>query len=309
MEFRELEMLLAIVEQGGFNKAAAALHISQSAISRKIDLLEAELGQKLFLRLGNHVVLTPVGEALAQHSRCIFRQLKLARMELSDITELREGKLSIGASVGACIYLLPPVLKKFHQEFPNIQLKVVVSGTDELIPQIRDGRIDLGLLTLPVVSDGLTVTRFYAEELVVIVGHDHPWASRKQIKADELTQFPFIIIEKESKARHILEGFFHSAKVLPRIEMELPNFSTIKPLVEINLGISIAPLGEVAKEVEEHRLHVLRIKGIRLERELGLVYLKAENTPRIIATLIQSLVAVGNILESGPAHRSARTQP
>src|SRR5207247_9680610 len=106
MDLRQLEMFLAIAEEGGFNKAAAKLYVSQSAISRKIGLLEGELGEKLFLRIVNRVLLSEAGETLLRHSRLIFRQLKTATMDISDIGQLQRGELSIGAGMTACVYVL-----------------------------------------------------------------------------------------------------------------------------------------------------------------------------------------------------------
>ncbi len=186
MDISQLKMFLSVVEQGGFNKAAAKLYISQSAISRKISLLEAELREKLFLRVGNRIMLTPAGEALVRHSRFILRQIKTATVEISDIANLKSGELSIGAGMTACVYLLPPVLKKFRETFNQVDVKVFTGGTDDLVSKIRDGRIDLGILTLPIVGDDLLITKLLTEELVIVVSQDHPWSKRSQIKAAEL---------------------------------------------------------------------------------------------------------------------------
>ncbi len=298
MDISQLKMFLSVVEQGGFNKAAAKLYISQSAISRKISLLEAELREKLFLRVGNRIMLTPAGEALVRHSRFILRQIKTATVEISDIANLKSGELSIGAGMTACVYLLPPVLKKFRETFNQVDVKVFTGGTDDLVSKIRDGRIDLGILTLPIVGDDLLITKLLTEELVIVVSQDHPWSKRSQIKAAELEKYPLIIFSKETNTRHLLDRFFKELGVTPPIAMELSNFATIKPLVEINLGISILPYTSVEAEIANKRLHVVRVKGNRLQRDIGLVHLKAEALPRAVSELIR-FFSRGN--SDGPA--------
>lgn len=289
MDLRQLEMFLAIAEEGGFNKASSKLYVSQSAISRKINLLEEELDEKLFLRIGNQVIITHAGEALLRHTRFIFRQLKAAATEVSEIGQLHRGEVSIGAGMTACIYLLPPALREFRERFPQVEVKVTTGTTSELLPQIRDGVVDLGILTLPIASKNLSVIPLMIEELVVIVSVDHPWSKRKYIEASELAKFPFIMYTEQSNMRHIVDEMFQEFDIVPQIAMELDNFAIIKPLVGINLCISILPLYSVTDEVKSKRLHILRIKGKKLERNLGLVHLKTEYQPRAVSELIKFL--------------------
>ncbi|MGH9428285.1 MAG: LysR family transcriptional regulator substrate-binding protein, partial [Terriglobia bacterium] len=98
---------------------------------------------------------------------------------------------------------------------------------------------------------------------------------------------PLIVFTKDTNTRRILDTSFRELGVTPSIAMELPNFATIKPLVEINLGISILPLSSVVAEVKTKRLHVIRLREKKLHREIGLVYLKAEFLPRAVAELIR----------------------
>src|SRR5581483_3614125 len=169
MDLRQLEMFLAVVEQKGFNKAAAKLYVSQSAISRKVGLLEAELGQELLSRVGNRTVVTPAGRALEHQAHLIFRQIHIARMEVSAKSGEQRGEVVIGAGMSESVYLLPPIVKRFHRAFPKVELKVLFPRFDDVIPLLRDGRLDLGIMTLPAGAENLEVTKLCAEELVIVV--------------------------------------------------------------------------------------------------------------------------------------------
>jgi DNA-binding transcriptional LysR family regulator len=286
MDLRQLEMFVAVAEQGGFCKAAAKLYVSQSAISRKVGLLEHELGQKLFLRLGSGTILTGVGEAVLRQSRIIFRQINITKMEIFEIGQLQRGELRIGASMSACAYILPPVFKLFREAFPLIELIVVSPPFDTILSLIKNGRLDLAVVTLPIQNDDVSVTELLTEEMVVVVSCDHPLHKYAKISASELSQYPMILLTKDTNTRQIFDMFFHELGVTPNIAMELPNFAAIKPLVQTNLGISILSLESVRAEIKNGSMHALRIKERLLHREIGLVRLNSDYQPPAVTQMI-----------------------
>jgi DNA-binding transcriptional LysR family regulator len=287
MDLRQLEMFLAVVEERGFNKAAAKLYVSQSAISRKVGLLEGELGQKLLTRVGNRTVPTPAGRILEHQAHLIFRQIHIARMEVSGKGAEQRGEIVIGAAMSESVYLLPQVVKKFQKAFPKIELKVLFPKFDEVIQWLRSGRLDVGIVTLPVTAGHLEVAKLFTEELVVVVSTTHPWRGLKDIRAAELRDRPIILVASDTNTRRQLDAAFRQLGIVPNITAELPNFAAIKPLVEMNLGISILSRPSITLELRQRRLHALRLKEMRLQRDIGLVYLKSSHLPRALAKLIQ----------------------
>ena len=289
MDLRQLEYFSAIVKEGGFNKAGAKLFISQSAVSRKIRLLEQELGEPVFLRSGKRIILTPTGEALLRHSRVIFHHLKALEVEMLEEAGLQRGELSIGATLTTCVHLLPPLFKKFRRKFPGIGLRVSIGVAEEIIPQIKDGRIDLGFLINPPVGENLTTTKLYREELLIAVSRDHPWAGRSRIKPAELSEVPLITLTRRTRSRLVLDAVFHELHVRPRIVMELPYFIAIRSMIESNLGIGFLPLSLVKSGTKWPRLHGLRIRGRPIFWEVGLVHLKLDILPSPVAEMVRFL--------------------
>lgn len=288
MDLRQLEMFLAVAENASFTKAGQHLHVSQSAVSRMVGLLEDELGEKLFKRVRhNRIYVTAAGEALLRHTRRIFQELRLASMEVSELTHLSRGKVRIGAGMTACIYLLPPVLEKFKALYPNIETEVVTGPSEKLITQVRNNHIDLGLFTLPVSFPDLEVRPCCTEEMVVVTGKNHPLARRRKIKVAEIGGYPLILFGKAAITRTLLEQFFQAAGITPQIAMESESVATIKPLVQINLGMSILPLSSVVAEARRGELHYLHIGDYKLTREIGLVFQKTDYLPRLLAELIR----------------------
>ncbi|MFN0166809.1 MAG: LysR family transcriptional regulator [Bryobacteraceae bacterium] len=288
MDFRQLEMFAAVADNLSFTHAGEQLSVAQSAISRKIKLLEDELGEKLFKRVSRKIYLTPAGEIMLRYTRRIFQDLRNAQLEVSELSQATRGSLRIGTGMTACMYLLPPVLEKFKARFPNIETRVCTGSADEMLALIRSNQVDLGVLTLPVHAADLRVIPFTTEEMVLVSSPKHPkLANRRVVKARELAEMPLIIFNRGAATRMLLDEFFSRVGIRPRIAMESESVATIKPLVQIDLGVSILPLRAVIHEAERKELHYLRIGDYDLSREIGLVYHDSDYQPKALKELIR----------------------
>lgn len=283
-------MFLAVAENSSFTAAGQQLHVAQSAISRKIKLLEEELGENLFRRSAKRVYLTEAGEIMLRHTRKVFQDLRTAQLEVSELSRMHRGLLRIGANMTACLYLLPPALEKFRALHPNIDTQVVTGSTEQLLGQIRSNTIDVGILTLPSSLPDLDAIPLCEEELVVVTSPRHEkFGKRKTVRVNELRNQPLIIFTRDAATRSLLDRFFERAGFKPRIAMESESVATIKPLVQINLGISIMPLRAVAADARRKELHYLCIQDERLVRQIGLVSHKSDYRPRALGKLAELL--------------------
>jgi DNA-binding transcriptional LysR family regulator len=281
-------MALAIAENASFTRASQKLYVAQSAISRKIKLLEEELGEPIFKRVNKKVYVTPAGETLLRYARRIFQDIRNVKLEISEIAHLERGLLRIGAGMLACTYILPPVLERFKMLHPHIDLDVITAPTDALLIKLQDNSIELGVFTLPIHHPDFKVVPLLTEEMVVVTSPKHPVLSRrKTIEPQELKDYPLILFPKGARTRNVLEEFFREAGIVPRIVMEAENVALIKPLVKIDLGISIIPLLAVSDELERGELHSLKFRNQKITRQVGLVYHKSETPPRILTELIR----------------------
>jgi DNA-binding transcriptional LysR family regulator len=288
VDLRQLEMALAVAECASFTRASQRLYVAQSAISRKIKMLEEELGEPVFKRVNKKVYVTPAGETLLRYARKIFQDLRNATLEISEMAHLERGHMRIGAGMLACTYILPPVLEKFKALYPQIELEVVTAPTDALLVKLRENAIELGVFTLPIRHSDLEVIPIATEEMVVVTSPKHPILAKKSwMKAEDLQDYPLILFPKGASTRNVLEEFFRGAHIRPHVAMEAENVATIKPLVKIDLGISIIPLRSMADELERRELHCLRIRNHRITRQVGLVYHKSDHLPRILLELIR----------------------
>src|SRR4030095_8624301 len=155
MDLRQLEIIRAIADTGSFTAAGEKLHVSQSAISRQILLLEDELGEPVFHRIGRRIRITPAGEALLQLSHRVFQDLQDTVSTISDKRESLQGTIRLVGGMTVCVYVFPVLLSEVPRLHPHLDMKVTVGSAERSIAMLRSGGGDLGLLTLPFGTAGL----------------------------------------------------------------------------------------------------------------------------------------------------------
>src|SRR5512141_698357 len=183
MDIRQLEMFLAVAEENGFTRAGERLHVSQSAISRQIGLLEKELGGPLFNRDGRRVSLTQPGEILVRAAYNVFREMQRVVEQLSDVHELRRGRIRLAGGMSVCMYILPRLLKRYRRLHPDVDVRVSSGSSEEILRKLRGHEMDLALLTLPVIAEDLQVVPVLKEEMVVVTAQRHPLARKRMVSA------------------------------------------------------------------------------------------------------------------------------
>ncbi|MEE2709360.1 MAG: LysR family transcriptional regulator [Gemmatimonadota bacterium] len=305
MDLRQLEMFQAIVESGSFTKAGQRLHVSQSAISRQINLLEEELGVQVLMRSNKRVFLTEAGKTLLKHCYRIFRDIEEAVLAVSQNEMVGRGTLRVGGGMSVCSFLLPQILKEYKTLYPNIALTVTTGTSEPTILKIRNNEVDVGVLTLPVESQDLEVTSVFREEMVVVTSQNHPLSKKTEVTPEEIASMPLILFEQGSNTRKIIDQFFEKHDISPQIIMEMENVEIIKPLVDIGLGITIIPYQPIVREVEAGTLHFLRIAGYPLYRELGLVILKMSYQPIPLQRMIKLFTEMIPTLQIHPPNNDA----
>src|SRR5678816_1806913 len=150
MDLRQLEIIRAIADTGSFTAAGEKLHVSQSAISRQILLLEEELGEPVFHRIGRRIRITPAGESLLQLSHRVFRDLQETVSSISDKRESLSGAMRLVGGMTVCLYVFPALLAEVRRVHPHLDMKVTVGSAERSIAMLRSGAGDLGMITLPV---------------------------------------------------------------------------------------------------------------------------------------------------------------
>lgn len=292
MDLRQLEIIRAIAETGSFTAAGNKLHVSQSAISRQILLLEEELKEAVFLRVGRRIRITAAGESLLQLSHRVFQDLKDTIAGISDSQESLRGQIRLLGGMTVCLYVFPQLLAEVKRQHPDVELKLVTGSSERLLAHLRAGTGDLGFLTLPVDQPDMVTVPVMQEELMLVTAAKHPLSRKRKVLPQDLVRQPFVLFEPESNTRRVIDEFFTTARIEPQIVMETENVEIIKAMVRNGIGISIIPFQAVTRDVNSGHLFCARIEGRTLGRETGWVYPKMSRTPRAVQEVIRAFERV-----------------
>lgn len=287
MDLRQLEIIRAIAETGSFTSAGNKLHVSQSAISRQILLLEDELKEPVFLRVGRRIRITASGEALLQLSHRVFQDLRDTMASITDSQESLRGQVRLLGGMTVCLYVFPPLLAEIKRQHPAAELKLITGSSERLVAHLRAGIGDLAFLTLPIDQPDLVTVPVMQEELMLVTAAKHPLSRKRKILPQDLVRQPFVLFEPESNTRRVIDEFFMTSRIEPQIVMETENVEIIKAMVASGLGISVIPYAAIARDLRTGRFAWTRIRGHRLYREAGWVYLRSDHVPRAIPEMLR----------------------
>jgi DNA-binding transcriptional LysR family regulator len=300
VDLRQLEILQAIAETGSFTACGKKLHVSQSAISRQIMLLEEELGEPLFLRVGRQVRMTAAAENLVQLGQRVFLDVRETVGAITDRTRALAGTLRLAGGMTVCLYVFPPLLKHLMRVHPKLDVRLTVATAARSVDEIRAGRVDAGLLTLPVEESDLVTLPVLQEELLVVTTPRHPLAKKRKLVAGDLAGLPFVLFEPGSATRRVIDAFFLTEKIQPTVVMETENVEIIKAMVKAGLGIGVVPYLAIAREVRARQFFCSRIEGHQLVRETGWVYARSNRVPRMIQELLTAFDQIKERVQLAP---------
>lgn len=260
-----------------FSEASKQLFISQSAVSQSIKVLEKKLNQPLFIRSTKRVQLTPEGEILLRHIEPAMNLIRKGENQLLEAHTLNGGQLRIGASDTICRYYLVPYLKRFHQEFPNIHIKVINQTSIECTKFLENGQADFIVTNYP--NSALTGN---LRTRVIYEFHDVFTASRqafdlegKTLTMTELLQYPIMMLDRKSTTSEFLHQLFQKNELDLVPEIELSSNDLLIDLARIGLGIAFVP--DFCIPPDDKDLFVLKLTQELPSRQMVVAY--NENLP------------------------------
>jgi DNA-binding transcriptional LysR family regulator len=272
MDMKALKYMLSVEETGSMTAAARAHYVTQPAVSIQLRKLQEELGTVLFEVVGREIRFTQAGRRVLDYARRISSLERELEGEISGIAGLVRGEVSIGTIDAASIYILPAVYSAFRKRYPGIELQVDVSPTLPLLERMSEGRLDMVVGTMSGEKRaGLRELEIFREKLVPIAPPGHPAAARKGVAVEIFASYPFISFHRESVTRLMIEDALRSKGITLEVEMEIDSQEAIKNLVASGLGLSILPHETVRGEIERGALARSRVRGLTLERAIGLI--------------------------------------
>lgn len=268
MDTQALAAFLQIADGGSFSGAAEALHLSQPAISKRMAALEQRVGRRLFDRIGRQVTLTESGRTLLPYARRVLQDIEDGRRALSHLSTEVRGRLSIGTSHHIGLHRLPPVLKSFTHDYPEVDLDLHFMDSEVACQAVLAGRLELGIVTLPTeLPAGLEACAVWADPLAVVVAPDHPLALRKRAPLAEIAAYPAVLPDEATYTHRIVRDELARHAVTPRVRLATNYLETLKMLVAIGLGWSVLP-----RSMLDASLVALAPPGFAPSRSLGAVW-------------------------------------
>lgn len=258
MELRRLEYFVAVVEEGGFTRAAARLHLSQPGLSAQIRQLEKELGQPLLDRSGRTVTPTEVGRAVLPYARAALAAVEGARQTVDEYTGLLRGRVTLGIVSGTSgsAFELPALLADFRDAHPRVEVSLTEDSSDRMRAALLAGELDVALLGTAdgEPPPGLAYHVVIDEPLVAAVAAGDPLAGRDEVAVAELAERPLICLPRGTGVRSVLERACAQAGFAPRVAFEAAAPQLVRQLAARGLGVAVLPWGE---EPVPDGLHVL----------------------------------------------------
>jgi LysR family hydrogen peroxide-inducible transcriptional activator len=254
MELSQLRYFLKLCEERSFTRAAAELGLSQSALSRSIAKLEAELGQPLVERGHRQLELTGAGRAFADRASYL---IGLADDAVSELTDREDrGTIRIGAIPTIAPFFLPAVLRDFGDQFPCVQVVVYEEPTDKLLQRCRQGEIDLAILGAPLGVKYLEAETLFEEELLAVLPREHPLAQKPSIELAELRQYPFVLLDETHCLSENIASFCRQRAFQPISIQHTSQLATVEELVALGHGVSLIP--QMARDLDTSEQRVYR---------------------------------------------------
>jgi DNA-binding transcriptional LysR family regulator len=269
MDLRRLEIFVKVAELGSFSRAAEALFLTQPTVSEHIRTLEDELGVRLLDRLGRGAVVTKGGALLLTYAQRLLALSREARQAIERYQGRMSGELLVGASTIPGEYILPGLIGRFKEKFPDIAVTLLIGGSQAVVDWVADGRVEIAVVGAGSGHRGVEFRELLPDDIVLIVSASHPWQGRKQVGLDELRGEPLLLRERGSGTRAALEGALaragHEISAF-RVVGEMGSTQAIKQAVKAGVGVSLVSRRAVEEECRAGSLWGLRVKDLPIVR-------------------------------------------
>jgi DNA-binding transcriptional LysR family regulator len=274
VDLRRLEIFVKVAELGSFSRAADALFLTQPTVSEHVRALEDSLGVQLLDRLGRGTTPTRAGTLLLGYAR---RMLALSREAAQAIEQFQgcvSGELTIGGSTIPGEYVVPELIGAFRGKYPDVRISLLIGASREVQAWVEDGRVEIGVVGAAPSSRAIEGRPLMADELVVVVGAEHPWATRDTVSLEDLKAEPMIVRERGSGSRETFERALEGVGLdlgAFRIVGEIASTQAIKQAVRAGVGVSLISRRAVVDECRARLLACVTIRDLTITRAFHLI--------------------------------------
>jgi len=288
MDTQNLKAFLLVAETGSFSLAAETLHLTQPAVSKRVALLEDQLGTGLFDRIGRTISLTEAGRALLPHAKSIQQELESAAQSVRDLSGDIAGQLRLATSHHIGLHRLPPVLSRFSRDYPAVHLDIDFMDSEQAYELILQGKAELAVVTLaPDEEANVISVPVWHDPLDFMVARDHDLLRNSRVTdLAEMSQHPAILPGLNTYTGQIIKRLFDSSGLELKVTLATNYLETIRMMASVGLGWTILP-----RSMRDDSLATLTVQEVAIERTLGLVYHRGRSLSRAARAFIETVKA------------------
>ncbi len=265
----DLQAFTAVASLGSFRAAAQSLHLSQPALSRRIDKLEAALGVKLLERTTRRVTLSNTGREFARKAQSLLDELDSTILGMDELAAQRSGIVTVACVPSATRYFLPQVLRRFHAQFPRIRVRIHDAHASAVLSAVSQGEADFGINFLGQQEASMLFKPLLQERFVLACRSDHPLALRRSVKWAELSNYAYLSVGSSSGNRLLMDRALAGQSERPQSIFESRHVQTLLGMVEEGLGVAAVP--QLAMPTGAGLLVSVSLTAPVVKREMGLI--------------------------------------
>jgi LysR family hydrogen peroxide-inducible transcriptional activator len=290
MNLRDLRYFIALADLRHFGRAAEACHVSQPTLSTQLKKLEDELGVQLIERAPRQVMLTPVGRDILERARRILAEVDQMRETARRTADPEAGSVRLGLFPTLGPYLLPHVVPNIRRRFPRLELLLVEEKTENVLQMLREGRLDAGVLALPLHEEWLEIEALFEEPFLLALPNGHPLARQRELQLAELSQQHLLLLEDGHCLRDQALEVCQLAGASEKAGFRATSLETLRQMVAAGVGLTLLPVLAVKPPVPvSENIRLLPFRQPAPTRKLALVWRKSSAMSDFLRKLAQVL--------------------
>ncbi|WP_152391683.1 LysR family transcriptional regulator [Paenibacillus guangzhouensis] len=275
---------------GSLSRAAVELCITQPAVTHAIKQLEAKLGVQLFFRTSKGVRLTVDGQVLFTYIEQAYHFILNGERKMAEIQQLGEGEVKIGAGDTLCRHYLLPHLQTFHEAYPQIKIQVTNRTTREIIGLLKEGKIDIGIVNLPITDHQVEVQESVVIHDCFVAGEAFKQLAASPISLEYLLEHPIIFLEQGSSTRAYVDQFVASHGLVMKPEIELGSVDLLVEFARSGFGVACVTREFIAAELSNQTLYEIQLRTPIPPRRVGIIKLRSTPLPAAAKQIYEMLL-------------------
>ncbi len=274
-DLHQLQAFVAVAESGNFRVAADQLHLSQPALSRRVEKLELILGNRLFHRTTRKVELTSLGRLFLERARAALDDLETAMLGITDIATSYSGRVTVACVPSAALHFVPHAIALFVEQYPAMRVQVIDGAMNDVLREVTSGDADFGMGFMSARIPEIAFEPIYTDEMVVAMRREHRLAKRRVIEWKELVHERLIAVSRGSGNRQLLDNALAAQKLNLTFAVEVSHVATMVGMVEEGLGLAFVPRMILPESHPD--IIGIPLASRRIERKLGILTKQGAN--------------------------------